>query len=840
MAKKTGKDLFAGDVPKMPEGYYTGDKPNLRISEFLKKYAERAKHPSERFAPKPYLPTIKASKANPVYNMHAYPSKKPFDAIEQYVLNFSLPGEVILDPFVGSGGTLYCAVKHNRIGVGIDISPAATFIAKGLCTPFDPDIFSSQVEALVKQLEAKFGSMFETTCGYCSGSAEIRTVAWSMVFRCSKCLKETPLAEASENEEEGKGRCSCGETLRIKDKMKRWTPVRVEYLCHGECNSKRLNHRYSTGPNDDEMSLFARDKQHILELENSLKAVSSSFPEFEFPERARVQVLRPRGIEKHSQVYSNRNRAVAESLWALIEDSQNEIRDVLRFWFSASILSLTLFERDREGGGGNQSGTMYIPYNCKDRSPFSSLRSKKEHIEKGLKVLSGLTNPTVFLSTQDSSSLEQIPSNSIDYIFTDPPYGDKVQYWELNCIWEAWLQFNRNWAAREAVINFTRGLDEKHWEEVIRASFSEIYRVLRPGRYMSVCFHGTDLHWSIFQDICCEIGFLPDQSETAIAIDSKQKSFKQLKTNEDNVRKDLVVNFRKPFLGELNEDTLIRDNEDSGSFSEKVRSIIKNCLSQRPGLAKDKIFDEVVSHMVRAGRMEAHNFEGLLRQVAEEVKEPVKKTLYENEDPNIFGTHEVSRWYLKETEFAETDAAESAKEDAAAEKVEKFIEKRIKDQPWMEGVHYSDIFEQYIYSVKDKPRRQLADWLLDYFYKTDAGTYRLPQSEEEKKLKAEGRTKGTHRRVKRFIAYLQQGVPIPPKEQPNDATLAEWLRYCKRSGLYEQGKLLYEKGGLNLDNLSEKDMVNAEEDYQVCVRLLARGAAGTGAETTPKRGRKKK
>lgn len=97
---------------------------------------------------------------------------------------------------------------------------------------------------------------------------------------------------------------------------------------------------------------------------------------------------------------------------------------------------------------------------------------------------------------------------------------------------------------------------------------------------------------------------------------------------------------------------------------------------------------------------------------------------------------------------------------------EKFIEKKLKEHPEFEGVHYSDIFEQYIYSVKDKPRRQLAEWLLDYFYKTDAGTYRLPQSDEEKKLKAEGRAKGTHRRVKRFIAYLQQGVAIPPKEQP--------------------------------------------------------------------------
>jgi len=98
--------------------------------------------------------------------------------------------------------------------------------------------------------------------------------------------------------------------------------------------------------------------------------------------------------------------------------------------------------------------------------------------------------------------------------------------------------------------------------------------------------------------------------------------------------------------------------------------------------------------------------------------------------------------------------------------------------------------------------------LLDYFYKTDSGTYRLSQSEEEKKLKAEGRAKGTHRRIKRFIAYLQQGIAIPQNEQPNEATLLEWLRYCKRSGLYAQGKLLYEKGGLNLDNLSEKDIIN--------------------------------
>jgi hypothetical protein len=45
--------------------------------------------------------------------------------------------------------------------------------------------------------------------------------------------------------------------------------------------------------------------------------------------------------------------------------------------------------------------------------------------------------------------------------------------------------------------------------------------------------------------------------------------------------------------------------------------------------------------------------------------------------------------------------------------------------------------------------------------------------------------------------------------------------------LYEQGKLLYEKGGIDLDGLPEELMVNVEEDYQVCARMLAREEAKT-------------
>jgi len=130
--------------------------------------------------------------------------------------------------------------------------------------------------------------------------------------------------------------------------------------------------------------------------------------------------------------------------------------------------------------------------------------------------------------------------------------------------------------------------------------------------------------------------------------------------------------------------------------------------------------------------------------------------------------------------------------------------------------------------VKDKPRRALAEWLPDYLYKNLDGTWRLPADEDEARLKLDGRAQGVSRSITRYLSYLEQNIPVPEKERPSDATLADWIRHAKRSGQYSEGKLLYEKGGLRLDRLSEEGQVNVDEDYMVCARMLSRKAEGKG------------
>lgn len=59
-----------------------------------------------------------------------YPSQKPILLLEQIIELASNPGDIVLDPFCGSGTTIIAAKLLNRSGLGIDISPDAVQLSK--------------------------------------------------------------------------------------------------------------------------------------------------------------------------------------------------------------------------------------------------------------------------------------------------------------------------------------------------------------------------------------------------------------------------------------------------------------------------------------------------------------------------------------------------------------------------------------------------------------------------------------------------------------------------------------------------------------------------------------
>ena len=251
--------------------------------------------------------------------------------------------------------------------------------------------------------------------------------------------------------------------------------------------------------------------------------------------------------------------------------------------------------------------------------------------------------PSLAVSTQSAINLGNIPSNSIDYIFTDPPYSWKVQYGEANFVWESWLAFDTHWHDEEIIVNDVRGKSQQDWAEMMRRAMAECYRVLKPGRWLSLCYHdSSEGTWGLVQDFMAEVGFVVDKTDTALSIDMEQKSWKQV-VSDKITKRDLVLNFYKPRPDDLRITVYIPDTEESPTFQEAARHVVGEYLTTHPGATKDRIYDVLVGRMVRQGQMEAHDFEALLRSVAEEVRQPVKKDLFDNKEPDLFGSHVSSR-----------------------------------------------------------------------------------------------------------------------------------------------------------------------------------------------------
>lgn len=77
-----------------------------------------------------------------------------------------------------------------------------------------------------------------------------------------------------------------------------------------------------------------------------------------------------------------------------------------------------------------------------------------------------------------SSTHMEETDNTIDYVFTDPPFGDFIPYAEVNQINELWLK-SRTDRTEEIIISQSQNKKLKEYKCLLENVFSEINRVLR-------------------------------------------------------------------------------------------------------------------------------------------------------------------------------------------------------------------------------------------------------------------------------------------------------------------------------------------------------------------------
>jgi hypothetical protein len=184
------------------------------------------------------------------------------------------------------------------------------------------------------------------------------------------------------------------------------------------------------------------------------------------------------------------------------------------------------------------SGVFYIPSQTAEISPWYILIGKYKRLKKVFSYLPRTRNSIVSLN----STCQALPyDNSIDYIFTDPPFGENLQYSELNWFNESFYRVFPS-INTEAVVNKAQKKDVIEYMDIMVLCFKEYYRVLKPGRWMTVVFHNSkNSIWNAIQEAMLKAGFVVADIRV---LDKQQQTYKQ--STQGVVKADLVISAYKP------------------------------------------------------------------------------------------------------------------------------------------------------------------------------------------------------------------------------------------------------------------------------------------------------
>jgi DNA modification methylase/predicted RNA-binding Zn-ribbon protein involved in translation (DUF1610 family) len=760
--------------------YYTAC-PNPWMNDFIEEW-EKEKVELEKEGKRkanfevktPYAADVSEGKNNPIYMAHAYHTKVPHPAIMRYILHYTQPGDIVFDGFCGTGMTGVAAqlcgsendvkaLKEENAQIGVrhgicsDLSPIASLIAATYNLKFNPKAFERKALRILEQVEKELGWMFETEVD--GKKAKINYTIWSDVFVCPSCGNEIVLWSEAVSEDTKTIKelftCPhCGNTCSKKNMEKAWevcfdsilnktitiakrVPVRINYTLTGTGKRGEKN----IEPND-------------IKLINTISNSRIKFNTSRMPEGDEARRNDRSGITHMHQFYSNRN---LKTLCRVIELCYKNI--FLKNWVSSILLVTTYmyaFRTDRKGG--IMKGTLYIPSYSIELNPLHSLKGKIKSFSSSFYN----ERNNSLISVSSSTSISNLRSNSIDYVFTDPPFGSNIMYSELNSIWESWIKVITN-NKEEAIINNVQHKTLFEYQTLMNQSFKEYYRVLKPGKWLTIEFSNTSAAvWNSIQNALQGVGFVV---VNVAALDKKQGSFKAV-TTTTAVKQDLVITCYKP------SDAIIEKFEKSEDKAKTAMDFIEELLVHLPvHLSKGEsttavierspkiLFDRLISYYVQKGYA--------IPMDAQEFQKQLRERFIERD--GMFFTASQAIEYEQKKEKCSGFVPMALFISSEAEGIE-WLKRELQNPQT-----YSDLQPEWMKNMlppkKGDVLPELMSILEENFIKDEEGNWRNPDPEKAADLEIIR----NRRMMKEFNMYLEQAQK--PKAKRMKDTRLEVLRY---------------------------------------------------------------
>ncbi|MHA1672686.1 MAG: DNA methyltransferase [Promethearchaeota archaeon] len=446
---------------------------------------------------------------SPMYLMHKYWARKPANIVATYIQKYSQPGEVVLDPFMGSGVTVLESVFQQRRAVGIDVNPISSFICRNSGVPVDLDNFNTGFDMLVSkvyQSDSVYSLLYKVLCPKCHTSSEITHIIWKNNYNPNISPEKNALEGQSQPQQdilEIRLRCpTCGalslttadepefSTLEIQVRKQESEAclllakfhipeVNFDFTYSEDSKFLQLRHNLRTAP---KMSNLFTDRAFVMLLwiRSLILALPPSFHSLQ---------------ELYLFTLTSALGQASKMVWVIDKRQGKQLRKKQVgswthhfFWDPSSYFEVNAwncftqrYKKIVRGKTESNARNQQTSYNFAISSDFSHLTAKSPVL---------LLNQSVI----DTS----LPDNSVDFIFSDPPYGDSIQYGELGSLWAAWLgidmdQYISTMHQSEITINSRQQKTLSHYAALLDQAFTRLYQILKPNKFMVLTFHNTSI-----------------------------------------------------------------------------------------------------------------------------------------------------------------------------------------------------------------------------------------------------------------------------------------------------------------------------------------------------------
>lgn len=443
----------------------------------------------------PELP-IKKQAAKRHFGVHGYFTKQVWNVVQEYIKNFTKPGDTVLDPFGGSGITLVEALMVGRKGINIDLNPMSVFIVKNLVQPVNLMDFQDEFEKVKKTF-----------------------------------LKKCPTTE---------------------DEIK-----------------KGLN---------------------------------------KYPYPKGQKLMKNADVETVDELFTDKQLVQLAYLKFLIKKIKNGvIKNSLLLAFSSTLTKINRTYHPSKSRGinaGDCAAFRYYRYRIAVEevkldvmntfeTKFKKLLAAKKEIAP---LINNETIQNAVIKKGTATNLENIKTESIDYIYTDPPYGSKIPYLDLSVMWNSWLdlEVTEKDYELEAIEGGEHNKTAENYTDLLAQSIKEMYRVLKFNRWMSFCFsHKNPRFWHLIVETAEKEGF---EYAGSVKQNTGQASFKKRQNPFSVLSGQLIINFKKVKTPEA-----IQKIKLGADIYDIIIETIEGVIAKNDGATLEEINHELIMRGLELG-----------------------------------------------------------------------------------------------------------------------------------------------------------------------------------------------------------------------------------------------